>query len=78
MRVQGKAGQMARRQMQNVGCGVIVGRGFVPAQPPLIHSQASSSHHPGPLQTPSLSCRCPGCPDSSGLCWWSSAAAPAL
>lgn len=35
---------MARRQMQNAGCGVIVERRIVPAQPPLVRSQESASH----------------------------------
>ena len=69
---------MARRRMQKAGCGVIVGRGVVLAQPALVHSQESASGHAGPLQMPSPSCGCPSCLDSSGLCQWLSAAVPAL
>mgnify|MGYP001852722287 FL=1 len=52
--------------MQNVGCGRVAGRGITPAQPAYVHSQAAASHQPGPVQLPSLSCRCPssqGLPD---------------
>lgn len=44
--------------MQNVGCGRVAGRGITPAQPAYVHSQAAASHQPGPVQLPSLSCRC--------------------
>lgn len=59
---------MARRQMQTMGCGAIVGRGIVQAQPALTHSEESVSRHSAPFHPPALSCGCPSSPDSSGLC----------